>query len=547
MSTSSTDFVASQAGVAMATLSVEGNALSFFGYMQHTHVLGVNARRVPLQCLVNGAGWLNATDLVEIPASVTETDPKVGGLEEYIGARLRAGNLRSTIRRVRRDLSGVRFACAFDSGITLRPGTDVTVRLGSSKSDTVWTVGPLLIQCPGFPLVAAVSREGVCEQSLHERHQLQEHEERRHGISLSVCLPVFVGAGYSARTIAEYLAWYALLGATRVVVFESIEPENELQVSGPVRAERARSNLDALNALASRSNGLLHIVRGLASWEMMRRTANKDFGQSLAGNICKSATGNLPAIAEHPRGARPAPYVLIVDMDEYLAPPLAEVSAGGFKGALARLARALHAGHTITGLYNDDPQSEPAVRSAGTGRCLVFASVYYMPSQMCGHGANDKPAVVRLDRRMQPDKFEAGPSYHWQVMTQWNFMQRSKYLTSADDATMVGVHECCCTRTRSGGQCLREGGSGMPRGADSTIRACASVEHVPLEFWEVRHAKYGLRNDSASACTRGLKAANVTPSNTRGRWEKVAGTHSPLPLEWTRAFQHKVKSLLGDR
>jgi hypothetical protein len=236
-------------------------------------------------------------------------------------------------------------------------------------------------------------------------------------------------------------------------------------------------------------------------------------------------------------------------VDEYLVPPLARSDTGGVSGALSTLATQLHTTRTpLSGLYLND---SIAARSrlervgvnseAGPGRCVVFANVYYLPSS-CGSSVDERPAVVRLDNRIQADAFEEGPSATWQSMAQWNFLQRSKYLTSANDDTVTGVHDCCCTVTKKGGQCLRPGGRGMPAEVRSTIARCEFVEHIPVEAWEVRHFKYGL----SSNCRGHPSKIPISRLSHDGKHKKLLmlaatpETRNALPTAWVETYERAM-------
>lgn len=153
---------------------------------------------------------------------------------------------------------------------------------------------------------------------------------------------------------------------------------------------------------------------------------------------------------------------------------------------------------------------------------------------------------------MKSDRYEHGPSYAWPSIKTFNFWQRSKYLTFADDDTMTGVHECCCIHSREG-VCERPGGAGMRKKVPSPIAPCASVEHMPLEFWEIRHFKYGLARlapaGSPAWCVNhsGVSVVQISPDDLRGRKRRVNGsleTRREIPAAWAEAIQHAVRAIL---
>ena len=85
---------------------------------------------------------------------------------------------------------------------------------------------------------------------------------------VTVCVPHWYGVGFSSQALLEYIAWYLLLGARRIVVHESLEPDvhrtSDMQ-------EATRANMNALHALARAYPNRVAVVSGLATWEVMRR------------------------------------------------------------------------------------------------------------------------------------------------------------------------------------------------------------------------------------------------------------------------------------
>ncbi len=554
--------------------------------MLHGDVLLAGEKREEqgLQCSIDGSQWVRAVGLTELPGSNADRHPsdqlsktfkslvskhheeESSDRAPLDAARFNSGDLQSCVR----------FRCPFNASHAVQSGALMTLRL-LALGRAQWRIPAVVVRCAGYPLLSGNRTD--CAQPLSGPQDGDAESSSSGAVTVTACMPVFVGAGYEIRTVVEYVAWYTLLGANLVVIFESIEPEVHARQGGPDQGKRARENQAALYQLAHSMKGRLHIVSGLSSWQMMRRTWSHMYGQTLASNICKQAAGDLGKSSSTIGGRASAAYVTVMDVDEFLVPPISRVHVGGVRGALSVLARRLHTTEsTVSALYlNDSAASqrrrEPVPWRAANGRCLVFANVYYLPSQCDSHSSVDRPsAVLRLDSRVQPDRFESGPSHQWQVTPAWNFLHRSKFLTSAGDDTMVGVHECCCTLTVHQGvlanKCLRAGGWGMPSRVVSELAPCTTVEHMPLEFWEVRHLKYGFHTNGdtgevsyaatssnattpnstepstlASRCAKnfkGLRLVHVSPGNQRGARVKVNGTLNPLPAAWAQVMERNV-------
>ena len=549
--------VRSHAGVAMAVLT-DRDELTVYGYARYSDVMAWEAGNGRLRCAIGDSRWVDAIDLSLLPASTADAQPWQAQpvdrfVRDFKNKLQKQSNLVS-------EINGVRFRCPMDEKKTHFPGHHASFRFELGES-VPWRIDGVVVRCPGYPMLPGNGT--ICEPlplRSHDEHSRHGSESTRQ-VEVTACMPLVIGVGYDIRTIAEYVAWYTLLGAARVVIFESIEPDFLLRTSGGQFAMRAETNKASLHALARSMPGRVHIVRGLAGWEMMRRTMNKNFGQTLASNICKTSASHLPGNSHSMRGQRPAAYIMQMDVDEFLTPPLWRTDLGGLRDALIMLAERLHT--TRSGVSADYLNDSIAVRrrlehsidrdGVGLGRCLTFANVYYLPSSQ-GCEGSDRPALLRLDNRIQPDKFETGRSDQWQHMHHWNFMHRSKYLTSADDITLTGVHECCCTRTLRGGKCIRPGGWGMPAKVKLppkvSISECAVVEHLPLEAWEVRHLKYAM---TAKNCTSQqpirISVTLVTPENHRGTRMMIGAspeTRNSIPTAWADAFEKAVAAILGN-
>ena len=568
-------YVQSRAGVVAAVLDVGSlrgvTVVTVFGYMAHRDVKASWSRGWPrLQCSGAGGAWVNATELSTLPASGADT----GAFREVYGGLRMIGKSPS-----HDDIQGVRFRCAFDEATGAAPeaGHLINFRLNSGSAIR-WSVDDVVVHCAGYPIVAC-DHHGKRAGSSNAEEAARSDQISAARVSVYACTTNLYGAGFDGRTMAEYVAWYLLLGAARVVIFESIEPDVHHEVmAGRVKdraaaaaaTARARRNRDAYSSLAQNLRGRVHVVRGLAGWEMMRRTVNHAKGQTLASNICKTAARSLAAAAAARGGRRVAPYVMQMDMDEFLVPPpMASSSSSPSRthdlvGSLHRLAQRLETGAPVSAAYLSNASlaaRRVETEAAGTGRCLTFADTYYLPppcsnatqqpqqpqqpqpqstginrgtatAASASHAPHDRqPALLRLSRRTHPDKFELGNSVDWAVMRTWSFLVRSKYLASAADSTILGVHECCCNRVVHG-LCVRG-----PRGA---VAPCATVEHMPLEYWETRHFKHGLTSNALCGRANGLLLARVDAKNARGKWTMVAGTDNALPQAWANETMRAI-------
>ena len=559
-------FAAAHAGIVSASLPMwTHTALTVFGFMDYSHVRRVKASRntAPdrarsslLQCAVGQGEWVNATSLTELPASTTDLH---AFKEAYGGVRV--------VGRPTDDIHGVRFSCIFGPDKLISPGTLARFRMKAADGISIaWAVNDVVVRCPGYPIVSAELNGTKCSSV---GPSAQEVASR---VSITACLTNLYGVGYDVRVVAEYAAWYLLLGATRVVIFESIEPDVQERLFGErggKRAQLAQRNMQMLHAMARRMPRRVHIIRGLVGWEMMRRTANHDHGQTLAGNMCKAAARDLAmgrphgrpldglrytpsdgTASAHGQGLQVTPYVMQMDVDEFLVPPTTawpELQSQ-LTGSLLRTAQQLQTGAPASALFlNDTAMTRSRVETfkEGIGRCLLFADVYYLLPD-CNTSASPNSTEIlatslsRHARRGQSDKFEEGPSLSWKILRGWNFIVRSKYITTADDETLMGVHECCCNKVVHG-TCF----SVPRRGSDRA--PCASMESMPVELWESRHLKHGFQSTSQCTRSRGFQAALVSQSNPRGRWVTLPGTHNPIPTEWAAQIAVEVDRTLRGR
>ena len=438
----------------------------------------------------------------------------------------------------------------------------------SLGSITLWQIDGVRLRCPGYP----ITDEALpCAKHLARRQQLPQPSrlvwqpfpssaERAPaaGVDVTVCVQYVYGTGYSAQSILEFASWYLLLGARRLVIFDSMEPELEPGESKLIASER----MSALNALAATLGHRLSLVRGLATWDMMRRTRTHMNGQSIAGNMCKSAAG---ALATPGRAA----YALLPDLDEFLSPPSSDADISGrlgsqLAGSLERLARHVHGGEPATAHYLDDDTSvrSRVHRGVGSRRCLSFASIYYYPptceSTLNAHGSgsrtnishsgktsttvqvggssNDLPAVIRRSWRGQPDNFEFGPSHNWTAFPHWNFMVRSKFLVdAADDGVLTGNHECCCK------QGLVVGRQCSTRSGLLGNHSCSTVEFMPLEFWHIRHLKGG--GQASGPCRKSASISSVLAVNGKRQRIPTVPEEHVFPQSWRSEYLLMLSNL----
>ena len=418
-------------------------------------------------------------------------------------------------------LIGARFSCAI--GMAAVPRL-LSVRVSSDE----WRIDGVAIHQPGYPIVSGDDEAGSSSSGSSS------------SADVTVCVQYVYGTGYTSRTLQEFAAWYLLLGAKRIVVFDSMEPSLEPTAEQPTAMERK----EALHSLSVALGRRFVVVRGLAVWDMMRRTRSHMSGQSLAGNLCKSAAGALA------HGSRPT-FALMPDIDEYLTPPTSDADqphrlATRLAGSLKRLAAHVHGGLSATSLYLNDPSTVASRvhHGGGTTRCLSFASIYYvLPA--CKDIEEDparlglsRPAILRRLWRGQPDNFEAGPSYNWTSFVHWNFFVRSKFLVDAtDDNVLTANHECCCKpESRGKAQCSTRAGL-------TVNHTCATLEFMPLEHWHVRHFKGGGLGKDPMLCRHTVTMNAIQSIDGTRKHVTLQPTEVGFPLPWANEYLSSLRNL----
>lgn len=448
------------------------------------------------------------------------------------------------------DTVGLRFECSFNDtmmSLIQTPSSlvNLSVRHRPHDGRDHWQIDGVPLHCAGFPIVAA--NRSKCQ---HTR-SVDNDQRARQGPEVTICVPLFYGTAFSSKTLLEFTAWYLLLGAHRIVIYDSTEPHLERHNQTRMTAETRRR---ALYALARALPGRVAVVKGVSTWDFMRRTRYHADGQSLSSNLCKDAVG---ALSRH----WPS-YVIMADMDEFLSPPTADGSyehrmGSSLSGALRRLAQHVHSGRSLTSVYL--PANLTVARSRihpgrGRGRCISFASIYYtLP--VCALGANgshqgkpdSRPAVVRSFWRGQPDNFERGPSHKWLWYTQWAWNVRAKIMVDARADSLVAIHECCCKLGTAFSwrspikQCASRSGVG--------VHGCAALEFTPLEQWHVRHLRSeGTSPSPMQTACRWHEAVMTVFADSDGKRSRVAlrpehGTIDQLPQRWVQEFAVAVRNL----
>ena len=508
-------FNKTRAGIVAAVQSAEAaNSFTLHGVMATKHLPFV-------ACSINGhEQWARASATTAIPES--DYDPQT------LSARYRhrwpqnAGPVEND-----NGLVGVRFTCNFPTLAAIDRETHLLVRVKLAGIE-LWRIENIRMHCPGYPIVGSITPRkhafslpsltpSVLGRSVYDG--LAKGEDAKSEVT--VCVQYVYGTGYSLQAVLEFTAWYLLLGVRRIVIFDSMEPELEV---GEARQQAARERMLGLQKLSAALGDRFIIARGLATWDMMRRTRTHMNAQSLAGNMCKAAVGGLAASASggDTSTTPPAQFVALLDLDEYLTPPAEDASVPGrvamrLSGSLRRLADYVTSGDPVTAQYLRDSRAARSRVHNGIGshRCLSFASAYYLPPP-CGAGGSDAsnssittgmttrgwsggwggqhsistedplPAMLQRSWRTPPDNFERGPSHTWRTFLHWNFFVRSKFLVEAgDDKVLTGNHECCCRAAGSfGKQCSTRSGL-------VANHSCATVEFMPLELWHIRHLQGG--------------------------------------------------------
>ena len=554
-----------QAGVALATARAPGSAIdtgvTVYGVVIRNQLHG-------LECSDNaGATWSSATLQTIIP----EADLDKTSFNQRYNHRWPHGLTREqAVVEPDVGLTGSRFVCPrthLQSG--QRHHHQGGGRLSVRHRNHRWRIDDIDIHRAGFPILS----EG--DPLPHE----QSNGDGRGGggggggggADITVCVQYVYGSGYSRRAILEHAAWYLLLGARRIVTFDSLEPA--LEASGE-RRRAAQESMATLQQTARALGSRFIVVRGMATWDVMRRTRLHMSGQSLAGTLCRNAAGSLVSLGSgsarsgagpHLRGAGAA-YVLLPDLDEFISPPVSDAFmprrlGTQLSGALRRLVKRVDSGLPATGLYLDDHAAigSRVYQGSGALRCLSFASAYYylptcseVSSRLTSSAlptmtsrAQLLPTIFRRSWRGQPDNFEDGPSHNWTAFPRWNFWVRSKYLVGAapgDDALMTGNHECCCRMAAQvGQQCTRRfGGVGN--------HTCSTLEFMPLEHWHIRHFK-GLEGDERGAagtampCRKSSWVASVQAMHGVRRKVTIQPQEAPFPESWAAEYTKMLSNL----
>ena len=585
----------------------------------NVHGYAIQSALRQIECSLTGSTpqpqWTAASDVTTIPESDGD---RISLLERFkhkwpVGA--------GGIEPESNSLVGVRFVCQFSGEALVDAGSAerlLSVRGGRFTGHPHWRVDSIRIHCAGYPInchdaitkgaprnaaaaaaaaagtagtaytaailrspaaAAAMVSASAChgESATHAAatatvggHADGEETALVDGaadvgaakplVDVTVCVQYIYGTGYSVHTLLEFVAWYVLLGARRIVLFDSMEPHYE---HDEALRRLAYERQQALHGLAKALRGRVVVVSGLALWDMMRRTRSHMSGQSVAGSLCRAAAAALGERAER------VAYVAMPDLDEFLSPPATDASradglATSLRGALSRLAGHVWQGRPATGLYLDDPA---AVRSrvhpgGGRRRCLSFASVYYVmppcadaaaatlggegrgastaPMGAPALGAAAQPAVLRRSWRSQPDNFEEGPSHRWRIFRHWNFFVRSKYLVDASDPAIVTAnHECCCKPALSTAmQCQNRSGL-------LGNHSCATLEFMPLEHWHVRHLRGAGRSsdERVDGCRRKPLLDAVLARNGTRRHVQIEAQRETFPPSWAAEYTDALTKL----
>ena len=256
-----------------------------------------------------------------------------------------------------------------------------------------------------------------------------EHPSRA-GATVTICIPYTYGVGsgsLTTRRLVEFVAWYELLGASQVVLFDDVEPELERQAGARSQAARQRR---AINAMAAAFPRRFAVVRGLCWHDTMLQASPHANCQALAANMCLDLARATNTTSHN--------FVSSLDLDEFLVPPIAAEgrdAVGAEEGAhlaLMRLATRIKEGE------RGEQQSVLQRNSNGVGSCTKFADVYYLPPE-CNRGmAQPSSDPARLDlvdfaSRGTPDNFESGPSTSWR-QREWGPFVRAKFLVDTFNA-----------------------------------------------------------------------------------------------------------------
>ena len=496
-----------------------------------------------LACSLDGSRWVPAQEQTAIPESTADRQTMLNRFRHKFPTQgKREGDLGELMP------VSIRFACKL-SNDSLLPTPGQTLQVASG---TIWSVN-LPIHCRGYPISESGNSTHLDLES--SPNTLQANSARvgsvDPGVDVTVCVPYMYGRGYGRHTILEFTAWYLLLGARRVVMFESMEPELTVPSEKAVVKER----VEALHALSRKLGDRLVVVRGLATWDVMRRTSMHMNGQTLASNMCKDAAG---ALAPHVSKA----FALMLDLDEFLAPPPPTLVQSEQRpherlaGSLERLARRVTNDQSAVSLRQGGAQAmlSRVHVGVGSGRCLSFASSYYLPPACSALNASDYastvdstsplPTILWRSMRGQPDQFELGPSHAWTWVTRWDWRVRSKYMVDATDfMSLVGVHECCCRFTTR-----RVGGSGNPTSQCSTKHglskdhSCAALEFMPIEQWHVHHFR-GKKLCQTNATHRAVRWTKSPTGVGKSAHVSVRAQDEPLPVAWANEYVDALHTL----
>ena len=232
------------------------DALTIYGVVESKHMPW-------LECSLDDGDdvipqWSSATKTTRLPES--EPDP----FRIWKRFRKSSSNLTANFQKPSGGLSGVRFMCSFGphlrKALLQRPRGMPSVR--SSRAD--WRVEGIKVRCAGYPIMSEDTSVTNC---LHGNN-IGMPTLGTSAPQVTVCVPHWYGVGFSSQALLEYIAWYLLLGARRIVVHESLEPDvhrtSDMQ-------EATRANMNALHALARAYPNRVAVVSGLATWEVMRR------------------------------------------------------------------------------------------------------------------------------------------------------------------------------------------------------------------------------------------------------------------------------------
>jgi hypothetical protein len=490
----------------------------------------------PLQCVVGNVS-VRATDLAPLFEGYS--------LPLYYEQRFNSTHhVAASMRRERGEgqradwvFASMRLRCpGFPPSVLPLVGQHMTLRL-----DGRFEVSGIRVQPPAFPFA-------------------EDEQPRSSAPAVTVCVQYVFGAGYHTSHVVDFAAYYLLLGARRIVVFDSMEPE--FTPGDEAQRERVAQRAAGLQSIATALGPRFQVVRGFCTHDTMVRATLNANCQVLAGNICLNAARAIDA-------ASPSSYVLMVDLDEYLTPPMPRVTGSGasgtteavsesgrdsrLSGALVRMAARVAAGDVVTSASLSharvdrtsalSPKGVDRRGSAKRGACIKFASVYFVAPRCGSHinltagwGGERSPAILRLTQRFGSDRSERGPSHTWRNLSRWDHRVRAKFLMDARAPSAVSaIHSCCLVA-----------GQRAPRPPPE--HGCAMVDHVPLEEWHLRH----LKHIDEPCRTRDMKVgvhtlAALTRGHTNGEHGSAAFdadaelADQPLPASWAAEVSHAAR------